>query len=128
MGEKQKCRHVQVWWFFKAFIDFSLHSSFNQLSVKNEECIFNLCKNVLSVSKVLSVAIKHFSLQLCIHFLKPVIPPCSLVNFRKVLKFHNIAKTSFDRLKSSMLHLVITSACILAYIAEWCYSSGKHLI
>lgn len=55
---------------FLSFIDFSLHSSFNQLSVKNEECIFNLCKNVLSVPKVLSVAIKHFPLQLCIHFLK----------------------------------------------------------
>lgn len=56
--------------FLKAFIDYSLHSSFNQLSVKNEECIFNLRKNVLSAPKVLSVAIKHFPLQLCIHFLK----------------------------------------------------------
>lgn len=70
VGEKQKCRLSRFGGFFKAFIDFSLHSSFYQLSVKNEECIFNLCKNVLSVPKVLSVAIKHFPLQLCIHFLK----------------------------------------------------------
>lgn len=70
-GRKKEAQTYPVLlFFFKAFIDFSLHSSFNQLSVKNEECIFNLYKNVLLRPKVLSDTIKHFCPQLCIHFLR----------------------------------------------------------
>lgn len=69
-GRKTEVQTYPVLDFFKAFIDFPLHSSVNQLSVKNEECIFNLYKNALSMPKVLSDTIKHFPPQLYIHFLR----------------------------------------------------------